>query len=83
MVAEGEDVVGDLAPAAPPAALDAAGADLLAAHPAVGDHAPAGLPQSGIDEFGAGLRLVHSAALLKPEYDNKYRQGKLGSAGET
>ena len=40
VIAEGEDVVGDLRLAAPPRALDAARADHLAAHPAVGDDAP-------------------------------------------
>ena len=64
VIAEGEDVVGDLRLAAPARALDAAGADRLAANPAVGDDAPTRRPQRGIDQFGAGLGLVHSAASL-------------------
>src|SRR5262245_8807662 len=37
--------------------------DRLAAHPAVGDGAPACRPQRGVDQFAAGLGLVHSAAV--------------------
>src|SRR5262249_43648378 len=62
VIAEGEDVVGDLGLATSPDALDAAGADRLAADAAVGDYAPSRRPQRRVDKFGAGLRLVHSAA---------------------
>src|SRR6202008_89674 len=48
---------------APARSFDAAGANRLSPHPAVGDDAPARFPQRGGDQFGAGLGLVHPAAL--------------------
>ena len=63
VIAEGQNVIGDLRLAAPARAFDAAGADHLAANAAVGDHAPPRRLQRGVDQFGAGLGLVHSAAL--------------------
>jgi hypothetical protein len=65
MIAEREDVVGDLRLATPSGALDATRANHLAADPAVGGNAPLSRPQRGIDEFGAGLGLVHAASTAR------------------
>ena len=82
VVAEGEDVVGDLRLAAAARAFDAAGADRLTADTAVGDDAPPRFPQSGVDEFGAGLGLVHAVALPWAECDTKCAGYAPGSASK-
>jgi hypothetical protein len=64
VIAEGQNVVGDFLLAATSRALDPSGADFLSPRPAVRDHAPPRRPQRGVDQFGAGLGLVHSAASL-------------------
>ena len=82
VIAEGEDVVGDLRLAVSARTFDAPwGDDGLAANPAVGDDAPSCRPQRGVDQFGAGLGFVHAASLRHAKYDTK-RSNRPDRSGE-
>ena len=64
VVAEGENIVGYFRLAPPPGALDTTRANRFTANPTIRDHAPPCFPQRRVNQFGAGLGLVHSAASL-------------------
>ena len=64
VVAVGQHIVGDVLGGSHARTLQAAEGDDLAPHPAGLHHAPAGSFQGRVDQFGAGLGLVHSAASL-------------------